>query len=400
MIQLGARTFSLTNYRACNSACGWVHANGMTENTTGSAEKPFIIENIYEKETTESFVERHFRNRHVNRCRCVGAFNLDAIVAKYGAELIRSARDIEPAGPRGKFTPLWAMAVFQRPGNVFWHFLVKTPGYGDDKAVRSFTLTVTAEAADVAAHDTEMLRREFTESDDAPGFFMVRDVRKPKRIPLKPEFSLSDEMLALHYGEGFAEWTAKFAAGLSQSGLSILRGKPGTGKTSFLRHLIYSNSETHRFYYLPVDAFGLLQAAMTDFLAKESKQHEGMTLVMVLEDAEQLLLNRRGNKDGLASTLLNFTDGFVGDIVTAHLICTINGDIKDLDEAVLRPGRQRFFREFDLLDAKRAAALALKLGISLVEKRAYSLAELYHFKDVQDNILLPERQQRPIGFGA
>jgi hypothetical protein len=205
-------------------------------------------------------------------------------------------------------------------------------------------------------------------------------------------------MLNLHYGFGFDEWTKRFVTGLSQNGLSILRGKPGTGKTSFLRHLIYTHAETHRFYYLPVDAFGLLQAQMTDFLGRERRRFKDATLVLVLEDAEQLLLDRRGHRDGMASSLLNFTDGFVGDMVRAHLICTINSEVKHLDEAVLRPGRQRFFREFGLMSWEGASALAEKLGVQLTDRREYSLAELYHFKEVQNQDRLNKQEQRIIGF--
>lgn len=136
---------------------------------------------------------------------------------------------------------------------------------------------------------------------------------------------------------------------------------------------------------------------MSDFLAKERKRFKEAVLVLVLEDAEQLLLDRRGYRDGLASSLLNFTDGFVGDIVQAHLICTINSEVKDLDEAVLRPGRQRFFREFDLLEWGQASELAKRLGVELSEKRSYSLAELYHIKDVQ-NTERVAKHDRSIGF--
>lgn len=196
---------------------------------------------------------------------------------------------------------------------------------------------------------------------------MVRDVKNPRRMPVKSEYVLTEEMLNLHYGEDFASWSQRFSSGLNQNGLSILRGKPGTGKTSYLRHLIHSLSGSHRFYYIPADAFGLLQAQIAEFLAKEQKRFPEAHLVLVLEDAEQLLLSRGNFRDGLASSFLNFTDGFVGDLVRAHLICTINSEIKDLDEAVLRPGRQRFFREFELLSAGQALRLADILGISLAE---------------------------------
>jgi hypothetical protein len=329
----------------------------------------------------------------------VDEFDVDAIVDQYRADLVRSATELEP-NPKGKgHHPKWTMLVFRRSEHVLWHMVIKSsPSYGSKGPDKEYTLTVTADSSEKSAEDALMLQKHFTTSDEAPGFFMVRDIKKPRRIPLKPEYALSDEMLEMHYGHGFAEWTRRFAAGLSQNGLSILRGKPGTGKTSFLRHMIFAHAETHRFYYLPVDAFGLLQAQMSDFLGRERKRFKDAVLVLVLEDAEELLLDRKGHRDGMASSLLNFTDGFIGDIVQAHLICTINSEVKHLDEAVLRPGRQRFFREFDLLKWEQASALAGKLGFELSEKRSYSLAELYHFKDVQNQDRLNKPDERVIGF--
>ena len=335
----------------------------------------------------------------LHRCRALDEFDVSAIVDQYQVDLVRSSQELD-VNPDGKGRrPKWTMLVFRRPENVFWHFTIKTNnGYSAKDAAMEYTLVVTAGTAQQAAEDALMLQKHFTESDEAPGFFMVRDVKKPRRISLKPEYALSDEMLELHYGPGFADWTKRFAAGLSQNGLSILRGKPGTGKTSFLRHLIFAKAETHRFYYLPVDSFGLLQAQMADFLGQERRRFKDATLVLVLEDAEGLLLDRQGHRDGMASSLLNFTDGFIGDMVQAHLICTINSEMRHLDEAVLRPGRQRFFREFDLLPWEVALALGEKLGLQLAEKRDYSLAELYHFKDVQNQDRLNKQDRRTIGF--
>lgn len=361
---------------------------------------PILIENIYEKETTDSLIERHFRGGKLHRCRWVGEFNVDAIVDQYGSELVRSAQELT-LNPDGKgFRPQWTLLVFHRPENVFWHFLIKSEGYGSKQEEREFTLVVTAETSGKAAEDALMLQKHFTANEDVPGFFLMRDLRKPRRIPLKPEYALSPAMLDLHYGEGIVEWTDRFVAGLAQSGLSILRGKPGTGKTSFLRHIIYTHTETHRFYYLPVDSFALLQSKMAEFLERERKRFQNGVFVLVLEDAEQLLLNRHGFRDGLTSSLLNFTDGFVGDLIQAHLVCTINSDVKDLDEAVLRPGRQRFFREFELLDWRRASTLAEQLGVKLREERAYSLAEIYHFRDVINDDRLQEEGRSSIGFGT
>lgn len=361
---------------------------------------PLLIENVYEKETFDSFVERHFRLSGLHRCRSAAEFDVNAVVRDHAASLVRSAQELEPKSDGKGYQTAWTSLVFQPKPLVFWHFLIKgQSNYGPKDEARLYSLTVSADSAAMAADEALMLQTKYTVSDDAPGFFMIRDIKSPRRIPLKPEYEHSAAMLDLHYGDGFADWAGRFSKGLNQSGLSILRGKPGTGKTSFLRHLIFSLATTHRFYYVPVDAFHLLQAEMSNFLTKESNRFQDMSFVIVLEDAEQLLLNRREFRDGLASSLLNFTDGFVGDLVKAHLICTINGEVKDLDAAVLRPGRQRFLREFDLLDWGQAQRLAASLDIQLVEKKPYSLAEIYHFKDTQDTDRLV-REDRKIGFST
>lgn len=371
--------------------------------TGGRDRRPLLVENVYEKESSESYIERHFRNRGLHRCRTVAEFDTDVIAVEFGPRLLRSIQEVE-SNPDGKgLRPVWTMLLFQVDTCLFWHFHYKSPnGYGEDRTKRSFTLTVFADTASRAAAEAVMLESKYTvrDNDGIPGFFMVRDTGNPRRIPIRQEYALTPSQLDLHYGTGFAEWAERFVKGLPQNGLSILRGKPGTGKTSFLRHLICTLGDTHRFYYVPVDAFGLLQTQMTGFLAKERKRFPEAHLVLVLEDAEQLLLNRREFRDGLASSLLNFTDGFVGDLVRAHLICTINSEVKDLDEAVLRPGRQRFFREFDLLKWEQATALAESMGVELTEKRSYSLAEIYHFKDTLEISRLKSEESRPIGFGT
>lgn len=358
-----------------------------------------LIENVYEKETTESFVERHFRSRSVHRCRVIAEFDVEAIADQYSADLVRSAQELQPNPSGTGLAPKWTMLLFKRSPLLFWYFVIKSNGsYGSKEPEMEFTLLVMADSAQKAAEEALTLQKHFVATDEAPGFFLLRDLRHPKRIPLKPEYALSTEMLDLHYGRGFADWAGRFASGLAQNGLSILRGKPGTGKTSFLRHLIHTLTATHRFYYLPVDAFHLLQEKMPDFLGAERKRFSSAVFVLVLEDAEQVLLNRRDHRDGLASSLLNFTDGFIGDMVQAHLVCTINSEVKDLDAAVLRPGRQRFFREFGLLEWSDASALAETLGVVLAEQRSYSLAELYHFKDLMNQDLLHQPTKHAIGF--
>jgi hypothetical protein len=363
-----------------------------------SPKAPLLIENVFEKETSESFVEQHFRKGALHRAKDAAEFDLDAVAAEFGESLVRSTQELVP-NPDGKgCVPQWVSMIYQRPGDLFWHFVAKSANYGQSHAAREFTLTVTSSEAKRSAADALMLRSRFVPSDSTPGFFYLKEIRNPRRMPVKEEYLLNDADLALHYGEDFVAWTAAFSAGLNQNGLSILRGKPGTGKTSFLRHLICKLCGTHRFYYVPTDGFGMLMGGLPEFLAREKSRNSDAVLVVVMEDAEQLLLERRGARDGLAASLLNFADGFVGDMVSAHLVCTINSEARELDEAVLRPGRQRFFHEFDLIPWERAQKLGERLGVTLTESRKYSLAELYHFKDTQSAHRLKAPSERPIGF--
>jgi hypothetical protein len=148
---------------------------------------PLLIENVYEKETTESFVERHFREDRLHRCRCVAEFDVDAIVEQHGPELVRSAQDLD-VNPNGEgYSPRWTMMVFMRSTKVFWHFVIKSGNYNAKEPELEYTLTVTANSAEKAAEDALMLQKHFTASDDAPGFFLVRNVKKPRRVPLKPD---------------------------------------------------------------------------------------------------------------------------------------------------------------------------------------------------------------------
>ncbi len=65
---------------------------------------------------------------------------------------------------------------------------------------------------------------------------------------------MNEENLRLFYGEESATWEPQLIATMKakDTGTLIFRGPPGTGKTTFIRHLIGKLRHTHRFYYLPV----------------------------------------------------------------------------------------------------------------------------------------------------
>ena len=135
-----------------------------------------------------------------------------------------------------------------------------------------------------------------------------------------------------------------------RNGLVILHGEQGTGKTSFIRHLI-SKSKKH-FVYLPLDmASCLSDPRMITFICDELKD-----AVVVIEDCEQLLVDRSESYNSINTGLvniLNMADGLLGDSLNLKFICTFNSDVKKIDKALLRKGRLVDKYEFGKLSAEK-----------------------------------------------
>jgi len=187
--------------------------------------------------------------------------------------------------------------------------------------------------------------------------------------------------LDLHYGEGAEEWVEQWAESIKQrsSGLTLFRGEPGTGKTTFLRHLVWRLQEGHRFYLLPSGQDAMLSRQDTvNFWVGEATTCT-LGKVAVLEDAEALLAPRDQLKGDAVSNLLNATDGLMGDFLRVHLVATVNCKLTALDEACRRPGRMLWMREFGRISRDRAEMVAERHGLELPgDQEDYTLAEIFH----------------------
>ena len=187
--------------------------------------------------------------------------------------------------------------------------------------------------------------------------------------------------LELHYGRQFSGWSTRFVERLKarKFGLTILQGSPGTGKTSYLKYLVHSLRHSHRFYYLPVTVYPILASSRTvDFWLLETVLHENKQKVVIIEDAETLLMQRAADNQESLSNLLNIADGFLGAFLQMHLICTVNTQIDKLDPAVLRPGRLLARYVFNRLSRAEARTLAAAKGLNIPDREDYSLAEIYN----------------------
>lgn len=218
-----------------------------------------------------------------------------------------------------------------------------------------------------------------------------------QKVPIERQFLSREADIALHYGDDFPAWEDNFIHSLKShlSGVTILRGEPGTGKTSFIRHLMHKLRRTHRFYYLPVNQVELLSSPqLVEFWIDQNRISKDMTKVIVIEDAELLMATRGKDNQNHVSNLLNISDGLLGEFLKMHLICTINCSIDKLDPAICRPGRLLAYRHFQRLIREHAERLAESRGLQIPMQERYTLAEIYN----TNRPVLDTADDRRIGF--
>lgn len=162
------------------------------------------------------------------------------------------------------------------------------------------------------------------------------------------------------------------------SGLVILHGVKGSGKTSYIRKTIDENS-TRRFIFVPANMIELIgQPSFNDFLftLKDS--------VIILEDCENVIKSRSsliGNSSAV-SLLLNMCDGLLSDMFNIKFICTFNEQIDRIDDALLRKGRLVCKYEFkELSKEKTAALLKEQKGIDDYDGEGMTLADIFNFDE-------------------
>ena len=252
--------------------------------------------------------------------------------------------------------------------------------YADKDRIIGFAATA-GEAERLVTDFGKKYRKPTIESGGV--FFLLQfesDIIRTREVSLSANTILNPETLNLHYGPGSGEWHQSYVERLRKrpNGLTIFEGKPGTGKTFYLRHLIGDLKETHRFYFIPTASMSVLsKPEFIGFWADQRLHHSGKMFVIVLEDSDGALMTRGSDNRDQVSALLSLSDGLLADFLRLQIICTINCSASDIDPALLRPGRLLCHRVFERLDYAHATRLAESLGRKLPQIQDYSLAEVF-----------------------
>lgn len=309
-----------------------------------------------------------FGKDRLHQCRLEGSWDFHRAVTENRDALVRSFRQLVP----GTGNDHWEDVIFQFGERQFL--------CGDKSRVVGYGST---------AEDAEKIVNDFTSGygttpqKTGGRFQLIRKEQndfKCENVTLGIETVLDDEGFALRYPDGSSDWHREFIQLLHErkSGLSILEGSPGTGKTSYLRHLMGTLQEHHRFYFIPPSNMGILSSPdFIGFWAAQRQMHSDQRLVVILEDADAAVMTRASDNQEQVSALLNLSDGMLGDFLSLQIICTINCAASEIDQALLRPGRLVTHRVFERLDPGQAERLAASLGTKLPQARDYSLAEVF-----------------------
>lgn len=202
----------------------------------------------------------------------------------------------------------------------------------------------------------------------------------------RPKLSITD-----NYNDDFKvvhETIVRRLSKKNDKGLVLLHGKPGTGKTSYIRYLISSIKK--KVIFLPPNMAGAITNPNLISILIENPNS-----IFVIEDAENIVADREKDGDSPVSALLNISDGLLSDCLNIQIICSFNTDISKIDNALMRKGRLIAKYEFRELGIEKTKALSQKLGFNNNFDSPKTLTAIYNQAEIDFH---QTKQFNQIGF--
>lgn len=195
--------------------------------------------------------------------------------------------------------------------------------------------------------------------------------------------------LNLYYEDDFIEVDKVIKKRLNNKkdkGIVLLHGLPGTGKTTYLRYLVGKLKK--RVMFVPPNIAS--EISNPDLIKLLINNPDS---ILIIEDAESIIMQRQAGERSSVSNLLNISDGLLSDFLNIQVICTFNSAISTIDEALLRKGRLIAKYEFGKLSVKKAQALSDKHGLNQVVSEPMTIADVMNPSEKEH-----KKIQHTIGF--
>lgn len=159
----------------------------------------------------------------------------------------------------------------------------------------------------------------------------------------------------------------------NDSGIVLMHGLPGSGKTSYLRYLASLIKEKEIIFVTPAMSEALSEPSFVPFLMEHKNS------ILIIEDAEKVISDRQVNGSSVGvSNILNLTDGILGDCLSIQVIATFNMSREKIDSALLRKGRLIAEHKFDKLSVEDSNILLGHLGKDVRTNEPLVLADIYN----------------------
>lgn len=173
----------------------------------------------------------------------------------------------------------------------------------------------------------------------------------------------------------------------STTGIVILSGEPGTGKSRIVEHILCKNKSSRSLYFADASsAANILSPSTLDTIRGS---------IVVIEEGDNLIKNRAHNQ-AFIPAFLDATSGITGETYGVTFVITTNLPMDQYDPAITRKGRLIYNQEFRRLDKAELTKLKASGCVTLntIISDGMTLADIFSEDENSNIVTMP----RAVGF--